>query len=116
MQKEFSRADRIAASIKRILARPLNDLVLEAKVGLVTMGDVQVSSDLKRATIFVTVYEDESKWLTLESYLKEHAYMLQSVLSKELRSKMTPVLSFKIDDRLELTDRLNKLIFENSDQ
>ena len=116
MPKEFSRSDRIAASVRKILAQPLNDLVLESNAGLVTMGDVKVSPDLKKATVFVTVYGERSTWAALENHLEQHAYVLQNILSRELRSKRTPVLSFRIDDTLEQTDRINKLIFENSDK
>ncbi len=114
MQKEYNRKDRVAAAIKRILAQPLADLVSEAGVGLVTMSAVDVSPDLKKTTVLVTAYSDKGSWLLLEDYLNENAYILQGILSKQLRSKRTPVLSFKVDDTLEQTDRINKLIFESS--
>ena len=115
MQKEYNRTDRVAAAIKRILAQPLADLVSEASVGLVTMSDVDVSPDLKKATVLVTAYSDRGSWASLENYLNENGYILQGVLSKQLRSKRTPILSFRVDDSLVQTDRINKLIFESSD-
>lgn len=115
MQKEYNRTDRVAAAIKRILAQPLSDLASEASVGLITMSDVDVSPDLKKATVLVTTYSDRDSWISLETYLNENGYILQSILSKELRSKRTPILSFKVDDSMLQTDRINKLIFENSD-
>ena len=113
MQKEYSRTDRVAAAIKRILAQPLADLVSEIGVGLVTMSDIDVSPDLKKATVLVTAYSDKDLWAPLEIYLNENGYLLQGTLSKQLRSKRTPVLSFKVDDSLEQTDRINRLIFES---
>ena len=115
MQKEYNRTDRVAAAIQRILAQPLADLASEASGGLVTISDVDVSPDLKKATILVTAYSDRDSWTSLESYLNENGYILQGILSNELRSKRTPVLSFRVDDSLVQTDRINKLISESSD-
>ena len=115
MQKEYNRTDRVAAAIKRILAQPLADLAREASVGLVTMSNVDVSPDLKKATVLVTAYSDRDSWTSLESYLNENGYILQGIVSNELRSKRTPVLSFRVDDSLAQTDRINKLISKSSD-
>jgi ribosome-binding factor A len=115
VQKEYNRTDRVAAAIKRILAQPLADLVSEASVGLVTMSDVDVSPDLKKATVLVTAYSDRGSWISLENHLNENGYILQGILSRQLRSKRTPILLFRVDDSLAQTDRINKLIFESSD-
>ena len=115
MQREYSRTDRVAAAIQRILAQPLADLASESSGKLVTMSDVDVSPDLKKAVILVTAYSDRDSWAALETYLNENGYILQGILSKELRSKRTPVLTFRVDDSLAETDRINKLIFEGSD-
>ena len=57
MQKEFSRADRVAQQMKREVAVILQRELKDPRVKMATVSDVRVSGDLMYAKIFVTFWD-----------------------------------------------------------
>lgn len=109
--RDFNRVDRVAATIKRVLATPVADIARAACAGLVSITRVEVSPDLRRAEVYLSVFSgaDESA-AGVRALLREHAHELQRVLASELRSKNTPVLGFSLDDTLAQADRIDRLL------
>lgn len=56
MAREFKRSDRVAQEIQKEIAVILQREVKDPRIGMVTVSDVEVSSDLSYAKIFVTFY------------------------------------------------------------
>jgi ribosome-binding factor A len=108
--REFSRVDRVAATIKRLLAGPISELARAQNAGLVTITHVTVSSDLKYANVSLSIYGSDDGKIEFVRLLKQQAYELQSVLGRELRTRRTPVLSFELDEGIERDDRINRLL------
>ncbi len=54
MAREFKRSDRVAQEIQKEIAVILQREVKDPRIGMVTVSDVEVSSDLSYAKIFVT--------------------------------------------------------------
>ena len=59
MQKEFSRADRVAQQMKREVAVILQRELKDPRVKMATVSDVRVSGDLMYAKIFVTFWDND---------------------------------------------------------
>ncbi|EDK11737.1 ribosome-binding factor A [Haemophilus influenzae PittII] len=53
MAREFKRSDRVAQEIQKEIAVILQREVKDPRIGMVTVSDVEVSSDLSYAKIFV---------------------------------------------------------------
>ena len=56
MAREFKRSDRVAQEIQKEIAVILQREVKDPRIGMVTVSDVDVSSDLYYAKIFVTFF------------------------------------------------------------
>ena len=56
MAREFKRSDRVAQEIQKEIAVILQREVKDPRIGMVTVSDVEVSSDLSYAKIFVTFF------------------------------------------------------------
>ena len=112
--QEFSRLERVAASIKRALGQPLNNVARELNIGLLTLTAVEVAPDLRRATAFVSPLADDVDEAALLEGLNERAGELQREMSSQLRMKRTPVLSFSIDRGIAQSARITQLLDPDS--
>lgn len=102
---------RVAQSIKREMA----DLILrgikdERISGIVSVTDVECSTDCRRAKIFVSVFgEEEQQQNTIEA-LNDHVGEIRGELCRRLQLRFAPDVSFKLDDSLERGAKVSALI------
>ena len=105
------RVDRINGvlrqEISQLLSRQIKDPRLNA---LVTITQVETSSDLRTAQVFLSVLGDrETREKALEG-IQSAATFLRRELRGRLTLRYTPFLSFVLDDSLENADHLLRLM------
>ena len=61
MAREFKRSDRVAQEIQKEIAVILQREVKDPRIGMVTVSDVEVSSDLAYAKVFVNFLFDHDE-------------------------------------------------------
>ena len=110
MPKEFGRNLRIAQLLKKELAILIHEKFPVKQHGLITLTNVDVSSDLKNSTIFFTSLNSKSSNSELLNKLNQHASYFRHEISKLLKSKTVPSLSFKYDKSAERGQRLSNII------
>jgi ribosome-binding factor A len=89
-----------------IVAEDLKD----PRVGFVTITGVDVTPDLRHATVYVSVLGDRAeREATLEALEGSRGY-LQSRLAESLRMKRTPQLQFVYDETLDNAMRISRLM------
>ncbi len=104
------RAERIATVIKEEVSRVLEKKVVDPRIGLMAITAVKVSSDLRCATIFVSIYsEGKEKYDTL-SGLRSAATYIRGEIGKRLHLRYLPKLTFKIDDFIEKGNRIESAL------
>ena len=107
---------RVNESVRQVLAEALPELQ-DPRIGLVTVTGVDTSSDLRYATVFVSVLGSEKKRDATIAGLQSSHGVLQSRVNRELRLKRTPQLTFQYDPTVERGVRLSRLIDElNADE
>jgi len=105
------RMRRVNESVRQVLADALPELK-DPRIGLVTVTAVDTSSDLRSATVYVSVLGNEKKrTATLRGLDAAHG-LLQSRLARQLRMKRTPTLTFEYDQSVERGVRMSQLIDE----
>ncbi len=107
-----ARQQRIAAQLQRLLARLLRTLVKDPRVGNVTVTAVLLTPDLRMATVYVVPFGAARATAAagmLEG-LRSAAGFLRGQISRELRLRHTPRLSFELDRQLDQAHRLTGLI------
>lgn len=99
MSKEFSRTDRIADAIKRLLASLIQQEINDPRVGMVNINDVVVTRDLAIAKVYITVVgrDDDPQCEQTVSVLNNAAGYLRTLLAKRLSLRTTPKLQFFYD-------------------
>ena len=113
MAREFSRTDRVAQQVHKEVASILQN-EYKHRVGdmpLITVSDVDVSRDLARAKIFVTIYnstEEEGKAQIKQ--LAEYKKFIRSILAKRIRMRSVPDLHFFEDKSIVEGMRISNLV------
>jgi ribosome-binding factor A len=105
------RMRRVNESLRQVLSEALLELK-DPRIGFVTVTGVEASPDLRQATVYVSVLGSEKKRSASMSGLEAAHGVLQGRLSRELRLKRTPQLSFAYDHAVEHGVRMSRLIDE----
>jgi ribosome-binding factor A len=108
---EPRRPDRVAEGIREGVATFLADGVKDPRIrGFVTVTAVDVTRDLRHATVFVSVMgEDEAVKATFEG-LASVATHLRALLGKNLRLRVAPEIHFKADESIARASRIEQLL------
>src|SRR5205823_13607371 len=105
------RMRRVNESVRQVLAETLPELK-DPRIGLVTVTAVNTASDLRHATVYVSVLGNEKKRTATLRGLEAAHGVLQSRLARQLRLKRTPQLTFEYDPSVERGVRMSQLIDE----
>ena len=70
---------------------------------------MDVSDDIKMASVYVSVLKEEEKELMLE-ILNAARSFIRTELAKRLRMKTIPSISFKLDSSIEYGNKIDKLL------
>lgn len=102
---------RVAQSIKRelsdIIRRGLKD---ERVGGIVSVTDVECSSDCRRAKIFISVFGEEEQQQNTMDALNAHAGEIRGELCRRLHLRFAPEVSFKLDNSLERGAKVSAIL------
>jgi ribosome-binding factor A len=104
-----ARMRRVNEALRAVLSEAIPELK-DPRVGFVTVTGVEATSDLKQATVYVSVLGSEKKRTrSLEGLTAAHG-LLQARVGRELRMKRTPQLAFEYDPSVAEGVRMSKLI------
>ena len=109
------RAVRTGQQIKQILSEFLLESTHDPRVEHVTLTEVQVTPDLRRATVFYATYVSGTDPEATQEGMEDNKGRLRHHLSRSLRVRHTPELVFRHDDSLEVAARMTKLLDELDD-
>jgi ribosome-binding factor A len=102
---------RVNEAVREVLSEGIGDLK-DPRIGFVTVTGVSTTSDLRQATVYVSVLGSERKRDASIRGLESSRGVLQSRLNRELHLKRTPQLSFEYDPTVERGVRLSQMIDE----
>jgi ribosome-binding factor A len=106
----YKRADRVSDLIREVISemllRDLNDPRLES----VTLTAVEMTDDLKLATVFFSTMGIHSREEESLRGLQSAAGYIKKKLGKELRLRYIPDLSFKVDHSFDYGSKIDRLI------
>ncbi|MBL79697.1 MAG: ribosome-binding factor A [Nitrosomonadaceae bacterium] len=110
MPKEYSRALRIADQIQRELAELIHNELKDKRIGMITLTGVELSQDYGHAKIFYTTLGNAEDNFLTEKGLQHAAAFLRNQLSRRLRLRVVPLLTFIYDKSIEQGVHLSQLI------
>jgi ribosome-binding factor A len=83
--------------IRQIVSATIETQIKDPRLGMVTITDARVTSDLREATVFYTVYGDETEVADSARALASATGVLRSTVGKQTGIKFVPTLSFVAD-------------------
>ncbi|HET7415767.1 MAG TPA: 30S ribosome-binding factor RbfA [Arthrobacter sp.] len=93
-----ARAARLADRIKVIVAQALERRVKDPRLGFVTLTDARVTNDLQHATVYYTVYGDDTEAAETRRALESAKGILRSEVGRNITARLTPTLEFVPDE------------------
>lgn len=107
--QDFSRSRRVADQIGRELASVIVTEIDDPRLRGVTVSGVDLSRDLRNATVFVTLHADADVPAAMKA-LKRASGLLRARLARRLRLRSVPLLRFEHDTTLDRVDRIEQLL------
>jgi ribosome-binding factor A len=107
----MTRPERVSEEFREILAEEIPKLK-DPRVGFVTVTGVDVTPDLRRATVYYTVMGEERERKATGAGLRSARSHLRSVIGRQVRMKFLPELEFREDEGLAQAERVEKLLRE----
>lgn len=103
---------RMAKAIREVVSQAILFEMADPRVRGITVLRVEVTGDLRDATVFVSVMGTEAQQRRSLRSLQHAAGFLQSKVAARLQTRFTPVLSFKIDEGVKKSVAISRLIDE----
>ncbi len=114
---EPRRPDRVAAAIRETVATFLSEGAKDPRIrAFITVTAVDVTRDLRHATVFVSLMGDETgKESTMEG-LASVAGHLRSRLGRSLHLRSAPEIHFRTDESVARATRIEQLLSQIRDE
>ena len=109
----YKRSARVSDLVREEVADIIMNKIKHKTLGFVTVTGAKVSPDLRNATIYVSVLDDNEKIRTVRK-LNESKSFIKGELGKRLQMKFIPLLKFKIDEAVEYGRKIDTML-ENLD-
>jgi ribosome-binding factor A len=104
------RRDRLADRIRSEVAGMIESELKDPRIGFTTVTRVELSADLRRARILVSVLGDErQRQETLSGLVSATGYVRHEV-GRRLRVRHVPELSFALDRSLDEAEHIEELL------
>jgi ribosome-binding factor A len=104
------RAEKVSNEIRKAIVRPINDLAVEHKAGLLTITSVRISKDLRVARIYFSLMGgnlNKSKFLEVLELNKSE---IRKSLANSVRLRFVPELKFFYDDTLDAIEHISDVL------
>jgi ribosome-binding factor A len=92
-----ARARKLAVRIRQIVSAAIETQIKDPRLGMVTVTDARVTSDLREATVFYTVFGDETEIADSAKALASATGVLRSTVGRQTGIKFVPTLAFVAD-------------------
>ena len=104
--RDYPRALRVNEVLRQVIGEELERLAdADERLRLLTVTSVEVSADLRTATVFLAEMDEESG-----AALVERRGQLQRVIGRQVRMKRTPRLQFVVDPAVREGARVEEIL------
>ena len=109
------RKERIGELIRQEMSEIILRELKDPRIGFITITNIKMSTDLQHARVFVSVLGNEDQKNESLSGLQHAGGFLRKEIGRRLRLRHSPALSFHLDDSLEKSARIEKILKDMDD-
>ena len=111
--KNNTRMIRINDEIKKEVAEIIRSELKDPRIGVITsVLKVETTNDLKYCKVFVSVLGDDDKKQEVMEGLKNATGFIRKQVANRINLRNTPSFKFELDNSLEYSIKMSKLIDE----
>ncbi|MEV0702332.1 30S ribosome-binding factor RbfA [Saccharopolyspora sp. NPDC050389] len=107
---DTARARKLAKRIAQIVASGLEHEVKDPRLAMVTVTDARVTPDLRDATVYYTVFGDDTDYASTAAALASATGVLRSRVGQQTGVRFTPTLTFVADTVPDNARRMDELL------
>jgi ribosome-binding factor A len=115
MSSQSGRPQRVGELIRKEVAELLMRRIKDPRLGFVSVMGVEMSPDLRYATIYVSLYGNESERKASLVALQRSTGWVRRELGKTLRLRYTPLVRFAEDNSLDRVFKLEETLRQLKD-
>ena len=112
--RQFKRSKRVGSQMLRDVRNLLELECASNLSAMVTFTEVEITDDLRFATIYYSVLGNEDQKTETSRYFNKNRNRIQFKLGRMLNIKVIPEISFKFDPSIERGMRIEQLLNEIS--
>lgn len=105
-----TRVNQLADRIRVLVAELLERRVKDPRLGFVTVTGVQLTQDLREATVYYTVMGDDHEHEESSAALKSATGMIRTEVGQQLGLRHAPSIAFQPDTVPEKAARIEDLV------
>src|SRR3954466_3336530 len=105
-----ARARKLAVRIRQIVSAAIEMQIKDPRLGMVTVTDARVTNDLREATVFYTVFGDDTQVADSAKALASATGVLRSTVGRMTGVKFVPTLTFIADHVPDTARELDEAI------
>ncbi len=109
----YSRSARLGELLREILASELAHLD-DDRLNLASVTGVDTGAELSRATVYISVLDDEAADAALEA-LEEHHLQLKNAVARSAAVRKVPELTFALDPSIDAGRRVDRILRDLSE-
>ncbi len=102
--------------MQQIVADVIRDEVDDRSIGFLTITDVEVSADLRNATVYYSVLGPPEQIEATRQGLARARKFINVRLGEQIETKYTPQLRFVLDETAQRAQRIEKALREIHEQ
>jgi ribosome-binding factor A len=107
---DAARTRRLAERINKIVAELLERRIKDPRLGFVTVTETRLTSDLREATVFYTVYGSPEEQAETAVALRSATGIIRSEVGRLIGLRHTPSLEFVADALPDSARRIDDLV------
>ena len=106
-----NRVRRVAEQVKKDVSQIIGYEMKDPRLaGITSVTDVQLSRDLRYASIYVSIFgSDQVKEETLQTLIKATGF-IRTEIGKRIRLRYTPEINFFLDNSIEYGAHIERVI------
>ena len=109
----YPREARLSTSLREVIADELTRIDDE-RLSLVTVTAIDVDPEMNRAIVYFDSLMGEDGDAQILEALAQHRVRIQGSVARQIRSKKTPILSFKPDDSIRAAERIERILHDKA--
>ena len=110
------RVERVGELIKVQIADLILNELKDPRLGFITVMGVEVTADLRDATVVISVMGSTEEKKTTMSALEHSKGFLQHRINETIRLRYTPRLHFKLDESIDNSIKIDTILKKIKDE